>query len=125
MSLFTANRNTNFAESLTESPGKQGHTAHGLWKIQIAIAGESGFFGWGNLLYTSRRRFKVHSLTLAPRVPPPHPLARIVDSEVGWGKGTIWTHRAGEGAPKKVTRGEFLGRQVSSTEEIGRWQVQR
>lgn len=70
-------------------------------------------------MYTSRRRFKVQSLTLAPRVPPPS-LPRSTDSEVGQGKGTIRKFPAGERALRKVTRKRGFGGEGICLEQRGK-----
>lgn len=55
---------------------------------------------WKNLLYTSGRRFKIHSSTQT-FVCLLLPLSRIIDSDVGWKKGTISTLLTGEKALRK------------------------
>ena len=93
-------KHCNSARKLNKVLASKGPTVHNPWNMERAIAGENSSANdcfWENGVNIPRRRFKVHSLTLAPPVlPDPRPQASpwIADHEGGWGKGTLWTFPA-------------------------------
>ena len=117
----TPTKHCNSARKLNKVLASKGTTVHSLWNMQRATAGENSSANdcfWENGVNLPRRRFKVHSLTLAPRVlPGSRPLAFTSDCRP-------W-RRVGEGDNLEVP-GPML-RQVTrrGVPRAERWLVQR
>lgn len=109
-------KHCNSARKLNKVLASKGPTVHNPWNMERAIAGENSSANdcfWENGVNIPRRRFKVHSLTPAPRL---H--LGLQTMKEGGGRGHFGRSRPN--AKKGDQKGSFWGREVAGAEVKGK-----